>query len=47
MKTNREWMELLSKEWNVSNSTAKDTLYCISKIENNTQSGVIFLFKNR
>lgn len=33
MKTNREWMELLSKEWNVSNSTAKEMVHAMHQLK--------------
>lgn len=33
MKTNREWMELLSKEWNVSNTTAKEMVHVMHKLK--------------
>lgn len=33
MKTNREWMELLSKEWDVSNTTAKEMVHAMHKLK--------------
>lgn len=33
MKTNKEWIELLSKEWNVSNTTAKEMAHVMHKLK--------------
>lgn len=37
MKTNQEWVELLSKEWDVSHSTAKKMLHCLHEIKEMTE----------